>query len=467
MSKKNALRLSLAIGLFFGLAYSGSQVIADEGDEGSDEDLYFVDIVEPEDGWSRIFWVKINDKKERVELYPFIVKNVKGPFRGAVPLNTVKALAASLDNQRLYLIDHYEGKQFSGTGLMGYYDIRKQLYEEVGFVVDKLLKPGEPVKQITMAAFSPLDGKLYAGSEATESLYIVDTEADGAGIVKAERLGKVFLKSTGKRMNLLGADLAFDLDGQLYIWTNAKRQRGFYKVFLPKVPGGKIIAELVKKPDDHHYTGLAFRFNGRGDAVASTSSTIRSDIEPHFHIFPKDKPRKEGVLYDSKIKKGKKWVFYHAVLGDLSYPVPGVGEPEEECPDCPESECDIYTTAIFAGQHFNAGSVKVTIEGDDLVVVAEATGGWSFSVIQIYAGTEAPGSSSPGSFPYKYSFGTNQTTFGVKIPLSDFGGECTEIHVAVHLNMHKGEQSETGWAEGENKFGTGWGGWFVYGGCCE
>ncbi len=98
------------------------------------------------------------------------------------------------------------------------------------------------------------DGILYVTSTDSHSLYTIDTSNGSATLVGA---------LTGDGVTANGGDLAFDIDGDLYLLSQA----GLYSLDLT-IPG-TVTASLIGNPTPSAYTGMAFRYNGLGDLLAS------------------------------------------------------------------------------------------------------------------------------------------------------------------------------------------------------
>jgi hypothetical protein len=178
-----------------------------------------------------------------------------------IPFEYAKAIACTPDGARIYAIDQYTTRADLGMGGLGYFEVASGSWQEVGYVTDGPdLVPG-----IVLAAFAP-DGTLLVASEETESLYTVNVWTGEATLV-----GQIVEQSSGATVNVLGADIAFGVDGTLYLWTNGQRagaQSGLYELALPAV-GGVVYAEYIGGIANTFFTGLALRANGYGDLVGS------------------------------------------------------------------------------------------------------------------------------------------------------------------------------------------------------
>lgn len=139
--------------------------------------------------------------------------------------------------------------------------------------------------------------------------------------------------------------------------------------------------------------------------------------------------------------------------------------------------CPVEVRTNLAGQNIDTGTVSITNDEHDLIVVIEGTGGWKISEWHIYAGTGGVplnGGGNPviGRFPYGGSLRSAQEQVIVTIPLDEIGGSCgAELEIAVHSVMKKKQglwtYSETAWARWDEQFpGARWGGSFGYTVCC-
>jgi hypothetical protein len=165
----------------------------------------------------------------------------------------------------------------------------------------------------------------------------------------------------------------------------------------------------------------------------------------------------------------------HDCVTEYTYRIPLTWDPETDLSIaahavvCKEGagggEWILTTVTLWAGQTIDAGTVTVAIEGEDLVVTYQTTGGWELIETQLYVGTTPPGTAAPGQFPYKHSpIDPPVTTDQYTIPLSDFGVGCDDtLYLAAHATVQKllddgTYQTETGWGEGEQIDG----GWAMY-----
>jgi len=227
-----------------------------------------------------------------------LLPGVAGYNPGEIPFTDVYALAATPDGKKIYCIDHYSW----GTGKMGYYEVGTADWHEIG----EVKYSGDLVQGIVQAAFSP-DGILYVGSQATNSLYIVDT-----GTANATLLGEIINQATGATVNVEGADLVMDSDGTLYLWSNRAvtpdAPLGLYILLLPpSTPGTTVDAIYIGSTEnDPWFTGMAIRESGLGDLVGSSST--RDEII----VFD----RNAGLVVNLKMYLGGS--LYDHIRGDMT-----------------------------------------------------------------------------------------------------------------------------------------------------
>lgn len=136
-------------------------------------------------------------------------------------------------------------------------------------------------------------------------------------------------------------------------------------------------------------------------------------------------------------------------------------------------------STLYAGQTINAGSVCVSVEGQDLTVAYTTTGGWQLTVAHLWVGDDLStmpqtktGNPQIGKFPYASGDITGATSYTFSIPLSslstslDLCGHTFDI--AAHAGLQKpdgsgGYQTQTGWGDGTqiNSRGS-WATYFTY-----
>jgi len=181
--------------------------------------------------------------------------SVGGP--GEVPIIRLVAMALTPDGNRLYLADS------SDFARLGYYDLEfltqtgTGRWVQTGNITDE---SGMLVLGSVQAAFSA-NGDLYIVSGITEQMYLVDPQS-----AAATSFGNVLDSATLLPLDISGADIAFDADGQLWLWNNPE---GLFSIEIDQITG-QVIAELVGNFSvNDTITGLVFADNGNGNPLAS------------------------------------------------------------------------------------------------------------------------------------------------------------------------------------------------------
>lgn len=125
---------------------------------------------------------------------------------------------------------------------------------------------------------------------------------------------------------------------------------------------------------------------------------------------------------------------------------------------------DVKVVRLLAGQHYEAGTVTVGNDYDNLYVTYETTNGWKMKGLHLFVGdcdklpTNKPGNLVPGQFPYKVSFDMLKTIYTFVIPLEELPEcYCVAAHAEVVKLDSEGEviQRETAFGEGE-RVGKNW-----------
>lgn len=119
------------------------------------------------------------------------------------------------------------------------------------------------------------------------------------------------------------------------------------------------------------------------------------------------------------------------------------------CTEGEASYVDGVLTAVtlWAGQIYDAGTVTVEIQGDNLVITYETKDGWEMTQTCLYVGTVPPEPApDPVSFPYKHEDLGGVTTDDYTIALSELGLECGDsLYIAAYALL--GDMGA--WGEGE------------------
>lgn len=404
----------------------GTYGVATTNLDPANEILYLTDSG-TEDG-TTLFEVTLNEGTNEAELTELYVATTN--------FDQVDALAVSPDGTSVYLID-------KKTSHLGLYDATD------GSFVDKGEIAGLP-EGVVLAAFSP-DGTLYVGNQANESIYTVDVNSLTATLEKTVSFG------------LEGADMAFEADGTLYLWSNEGYNTGTVKGLYVREPGEENFTSLTTELPEDFYTGLAIDQFGTGNLLGSNTTddavVVLSKVDGT-----------QGTAY-AMTKGGSS---YDYRFGDMSS---GKLAADEVC--IPFST-DIYAAA---GQNdINKGTLVGELtaysDGDYLYVTYDVSDrGCTLNELHLWVGTDykdIPKNAAPGKFPYKEDDlmeGTDQYTF--MIPLSELQVECGgNIYIAAHAVVSCDGWTETAWAYGDDTFidkkiARKWG-WFAnWEICCE
>lgn len=169
------------------------------------------------------------------------------PLMLNIPNGGSYALACSQDGERCYVIER-------DFGYFGYYDLSLDYWQPVTLNFDFQFTG------IAGAACAE-DGRIFAASQDTELLYVIDPHTGDVSIV-----GEVV--ENGVALDLRGADMACNAAGEMYLWTNAGTS--MYMVTLPGAFPGTVDAVKVFEATGIDATGMAFRGNGYGPPMGST-----------------------------------------------------------------------------------------------------------------------------------------------------------------------------------------------------
>jgi hypothetical protein len=160
-------------------------------------------------------------------------------------------IGATPDGKTIYAVN----RKPVGTGNpIGTYDVATGTFHYVGSV------PGLPANGTVLVAISPA-GTLYVANMDSNEIYSIDLGT--MSIAQAWPL----VDTGGAPVDLNGADIAFDVTGKMYLWTNADGL-GLYTVDLSTTPA---VATRLGTGTYPFVTGLAIRDAGNGDLLGSSS----------------------------------------------------------------------------------------------------------------------------------------------------------------------------------------------------
>ncbi len=172
----------------------------------------------------------------------------------------------------------------------------------------------------------------------------------------------------------------------------------------------------------------------------------------------------------------------HTCADAMMAPLPTLAG-DDDCAAVVDVEGGVFQTALYAGQHLDAGTVTVQVEGDHLAVTYDLTGIWYLDEAHLWIGTDLADmphnrSGNPvfGHFPYKtgddlLEMPTQHHTF--EVALEDLAFACWQedadflavAHAAVFEDGDGDGQRDcleaddhghcTEWDEGETAMGEG------------
>jgi predicted ribosomally synthesized peptide with SipW-like signal peptide len=165
---------------------------------------------------------------------------------GAANFDQVDAIAATNDGETVYAID-------KNSGHLGAYDVSADSFSDEGQLTGT--NGGGFPGGLVNAAYSP-GGMLYMASSSTDGLYTVDT------------INKTFTQVATIQQSLRGTDIAFTVDGTLYmISTEGSNGKALYEIDPSD-------GSVIKKGSGtgEQFTGLGVRAAGTGNLVGSATS---------------------------------------------------------------------------------------------------------------------------------------------------------------------------------------------------
>jgi hypothetical protein len=160
-------------------------------------------------------------------------------------------IGATPDGKTLYAVNR---KPVGAGNPVGTYDVASGTFHYLGEVT------GLPANGTVLVAISPV-GTLYVANMDSNEVYSIDLGT--MSVAQAWPL----IDTSGTPVDLNGADIAFDVDGNMYLWTNASGL-GLYRVDLSTTPA---VATRLGTGTFPFVTGLAIRDAGNGDLLGSSS----------------------------------------------------------------------------------------------------------------------------------------------------------------------------------------------------
>ncbi len=121
------------------------------------------------------------------------------------------------------------------------------------------------------------------------------------------------------------------------------------------------------------------------------------------------------------------------------------------------------TTTLVAGQHYEAGTVTIDIEGDFLIVTYTVTGDWTIGTTHLSIGDcsedwiplNGAGNPQIGQFEFTEPTSITDNEVVYMIPLPE-GFEGQDYCFAAHAEVQGPTGGETAWAEGQELSGNSW-----------
>jgi len=226
---------------------------------------------------TNIYRYSLDDVEEKAHLE--YITHIPAP-----EFDQVDALACTPDGTTIYAIDRYSQH-------IAKIDVATGNWWDLGVISDL---PGG----VVLAAFSP-SGELYIASQDTNILYILDVNT-----LTLTPLGRVrYLSGDFK---FLGADMVFDANGALYVWTNHRddvQSLGLYVVDLSTMSA----TYLGAPTEAFFFMGLAIRGSGTGYLTGS------------MHAEPKDNPNESYIYTMDPDSPGTKFSKYFTYLNGEKY----------------------------------------------------------------------------------------------------------------------------------------------------
>ena len=224
-----------AIG-FIGLpAFSGRAVAS------SHETLYITDTGGDDAGWDGYTKLYEVDLVSENGMYKAELTHLKDITNGN--FGQVDAIAATPDGSKIHFVD-------KNSAHLGEYVVSSGTFSDLGAIAG--LSSGDGV---VLATYSP-GGTLYVAGQNNDELFTVDPSGPAATLV-----------ATVTGANVQGADLAFDADGTLYLYSSADG-----KLYTLDTGTGVATEVGTGQVNKGSFTGLAVRENGTGDLVGSSTS---------------------------------------------------------------------------------------------------------------------------------------------------------------------------------------------------
>lgn len=126
----------------------------------------------------------------------------------------------------------------------------------------------------------------------------------------------------------------------------------------------------------------------------------------------------------------------------------------------------VASTALIAGQHFDAGTVSVYNDATNIYVTYNTVSPWVLSDVHVSAATTLAGipqtkagNPIPGRFAYSATFDPELSTYTVAIPYAGLYNVGQSLFIAAHAMVQAPREqggAQTAWGSGPSFPGNNW-----------
>jgi uncharacterized repeat protein (TIGR01451 family) len=203
-------------------------------------------------------------------------------------------IGATPDGAEIWVVQNSRG---DGTAnAVGVFNVADSTFADRGEIT------GIGGQGLVMAGFNP-QGQLFVGNQRSDRIYRLNTSTTPVSVTGEWRVR--IEHADGAVLDMDGADIAFNAQGQLFIYTNRASNTGLYRVTsLPEPPAGGTGDAIVTFIANHgdFFTGLAFRAAGTGNLVMSGNINNRLLEVPTTGSTPTVEytMRLNGALFDHR-----------------------------------------------------------------------------------------------------------------------------------------------------------------------
>jgi hypothetical protein len=255
------------------------------------EELYLADELEYNDGTgnatredngSRIYTVVLDDVLNRANLTllaDLSISSCAGNLPAGVDCKIAfdkVHISASPDGAKVYAVNRFrpranatETALYTGVPL-GYVDVATKAFHWMGMI------SGLPDGGTVLAANSA-NGDFYVANATTDRIYRINQST--LAVTASWPVKTLDASNTLVTLDVVGADMAFDSHGTLFLWTNSTNagQRGLYSVVIDGTNALATRRSVGAPSANGYFTGIAIREAGNGKllgSVATPTSTI-------------------------------------------------------------------------------------------------------------------------------------------------------------------------------------------------